>query len=256
MITLPQTLGFRAARSIPWTPSTLGASLWAWYDATQQGGTDGVAVSQVTDYSGNGRHLTSSTSFPLYRSTSFSGSRPCFDCTSQRRAQATVTFTGSAMSFFVAFQYRNAPNGNGRVFSLKGPSSDWGEAGGAIAAYLGGTSAVAMRVGVTETFATGLASGTSFLLSAVMQSGTFTIHKDGTQSAGSPKATGAGNFNASEVWFGGSTGEQCNGYIAEAFAVSSAASSDDRQKAEGYLAHKYALTGLLPVSHPYKTTAP
>lgn len=30
----------------------------------------------------------------------------------------------------------------------------------------------------------------------------------------------------------------------------------DVQKAEGYLAHKWGLTANLPVSHPYKSSAP
>jgi hypothetical protein len=30
----------------------------------------------------------------------------------------------------------------------------------------------------------------------------------------------------------------------------------DVEKAEGYLAHKWALTGILPGGHPYKSSAP
>tara|TARA_B100000424_G_scaffold181773_1_gene140655 strand:- start:530 stop:754 length:225 start_codon:yes stop_codon:yes gene_type:complete len=30
----------------------------------------------------------------------------------------------------------------------------------------------------------------------------------------------------------------------------------DVEKAEGYLAHKWGLTGNLPVTHPYKSSAP
>jgi len=30
----------------------------------------------------------------------------------------------------------------------------------------------------------------------------------------------------------------------------------DVEKAEGYLAHKWGLTGNLPVNHPYKSSAP
>ena len=30
----------------------------------------------------------------------------------------------------------------------------------------------------------------------------------------------------------------------------------DVEKAEGYLAHKWGLTANLPVSHPYKSSAP
>ena len=33
-------------------------------------------------------------------------------------------------------------------------------------------------------------------------------------------------------------------------------SDDDRQKAEGYLAHKYGVQANLPSDHPYKTNAP
>jgi 6-phosphogluconolactonase (cycloisomerase 2 family) len=44
--------------------------------------------------------------------------------------------------------------------------------------------------------------------------------------------------------------------IAEAIAIEGTLSSDDRQKLEGYLAHKWGLTANLPVDHPYKTTPP
>ena len=33
-------------------------------------------------------------------------------------------------------------------------------------------------------------------------------------------------------------------------------STSDRQRVEGYLAHKWLLTGSLPADHPYKSTAP
>ncbi len=54
--------GTVAVASGPWTPLTLGAALYAWYDATV-GVTDagGGAVSQWNDQSGNGKHLTQAT---------------------------------------------------------------------------------------------------------------------------------------------------------------------------------------------------
>lgn len=39
-------------------------------------------------------------------------------------------------------------------------------------------------------------------------------------------------------------------------AVFESASADDRQKAEGYMAHKWGLTANLPSGHPYKSSAP
>jgi len=47
-----------------------------------------------------------------------------------------------------------------------------------------------------------------------------------------------------------------DGEIAEILAYQGALSDGDRQKVEGYLAHKYNLDGNLPQGHPYKTTPP
>ena len=46
------------------------------------------------------------------------------------------------------------------------------------------------------------------------------------------------------------------GQIGEVLLYQSALSGIDRAKVEGYLAHKWGLTGSLPADHPYKTTAP
>lgn len=46
------------------------------------------------------------------------------------------------------------------------------------------------------------------------------------------------------------------GYLAEVIAFNSKLSDADRQKVEGYLAHKWGLEGNLPASHPYKNSAP
>ena len=51
------------------------------------------------------------------------------------------------------------------------------------------------------------------------------------------------------------------GYIAEYFHVADVPGTggtniSDVEKAEGYLAHKWGMDGLLPNSHPYKNSAP
>jgi hypothetical protein len=55
--------------------------------------------------------------------------------------------------------------------------------------------------------------------------------------------------------------ERMQGQMAEFFTVASVPGTggtdiSNVEKAEGYLAHKWALTGNLPVSHPYKSSAP
>lgn len=47
-----------------------------------------------------------------------------------------------------------------------------------------------------------------------------------------------------------------NGDIAEIFLVKRALTTEEREKMEGYLAHKWGLEGDLPGSHPYKTSEP
>lgn len=47
-----------------------------------------------------------------------------------------------------------------------------------------------------------------------------------------------------------------NGYIAELVLVSGALSMEERQKLEGYFAHKWNLTSVLPTGHPYVDVAP
>jgi hypothetical protein len=45
------------------------------------------------------------------------------------------------------------------------------------------------------------------------------------------------------------------GQVAEIICFSGI-STEDKEKAEGYLAHKWNLTGSLPDSHPYKYIRP
>ena len=46
------------------------------------------------------------------------------------------------------------------------------------------------------------------------------------------------------------------GYIGEIFFAKSVVNSSERQKVEGYLAHKWGLTNSLPSNHPFRTYAP
>jgi len=47
-----------------------------------------------------------------------------------------------------------------------------------------------------------------------------------------------------------------DGYISEVIISPTNLSSENRQKLEGYLAHKWGLTGNLPSDHPYKSNPP
>lgn len=61
---------------------------------------------------------------------------------------------------------------------------------------------------------------------------------------------------ATAVFLGGLLGTGYDVDIAESVYVNAAVSTADRERLEGYLAHKWGLTANLPSSHPYKSSAP
>jgi uncharacterized protein YjdB len=73
-----------------------------------------------------------------------------------------------------------------------------------------------------------------------------TISDTGTPNAPSPIQIG---------WTGNGT-EYWSGPIAEVVVLSQTMTTADRQRVEGYLAHKWGLTANLPADHPYKNAAP
>lgn len=54
----------------------------------------------------------------------------------------------------------------------------------------------------------------------------------------------------------GGTTQYGDGWLAEVILTTDVLSTSDRQKVEGYLAHKWGITSVLPSDHPYKTTPP
>ena len=64
-----------------------------------------------------------------------------------------------------------------------------------------------------------------------------------------------GTSNTNVIGADDKNANRFEGDLAE-YIVLSSIDTDTRQKVEGYLAHKWGLTADLPVSHPYKLTAP
>lgn len=64
--------------------------------------------------------------------------------------------------------------------------------------------------------------------------------------------------NTGYIYLGGRADTQNyqTGYIMEVIVCNAALTDIDRQKTEGYLAHKWGLAANLPVDHPYKAEAP
>lgn len=75
-------------------------------------------------------------------------------------------------------------------------------------------------------------------------------NKTATFSSGVTSAT-----NSNQLTIGGGA-SSFKGWIASIVAGNAELSLENRQKLEGWAAHKYGLTSNLPLDHPYKTTPP
>lgn len=62
--------------------------------------------------------------------------------------------------------------------------------------------------------------------------------------------------NIRPFYYGGGGGFQHEGAYGDHILVTSALSLEDRQRVQGYLAHKYGTESQLPVDHPYKDSPP
>lgn len=223
-----------------WTPRS-DSGLWIWHAADQQGGTDGVAVSQLTDLSGNGRHITTGASKPLYRASGVKG-KPSFDFVGSRSiSQSIAAFTGSELAWFMAVRVSTSAVGSGRIVSLRGPALDWNSLAGANPAYTfisgGLVTLYANRNNQYPIYASGLANNSERVLTSVFTSTRLDTWIDGAASGGA--ATGSGTFNFNTIEYGRSGPELYNGMLAEVFALTGTVDSTRRLLAENYLRAKY-----------------
>lgn len=68
--------------------------------------------------------------------------------------------------------------------------------------------------------------------------------------------TGTDNTGTFRIGATGTSDWAYNGMVAEVIVCKGEVSQDNRQKIEGYLAHRYGIWPSLPTNHPYRTIAP
>jgi hypothetical protein len=79
------------------------------------------------------------------------------------------------------------------------------------------------------------------------------IDNGASSNAGATQPYAIGNLGS---YLAGANNGYLAGSVAEALVIPAALTEAERQKLEGYLAHKWGLTAGLDAGHPYKTTAP
>jgi hypothetical protein len=269
-----------------WTPAELGANLALWLDADDASTItlNGATVAQWDDKSGNNFNFANATASgqPAYLATGLNskpslrtdGADTLFSgATSLGRNVSGLTaaivgvhpvgagFVANACDFYIS---NGVGNLSTRFALLVNPplqtADRYSIAGRRLDAdsYTGvpsSTNAVTnagnpwIRIG-QRAYSAGVANhwtnGTQDLTNGLV----------GTQGSGNTSDTASlrSNLFSNNSTTAGSA--PANSELSEIVVTHSTMTTTDRQKLEGYLAHKWGLTANLPIAHPYKTTSP
>ena len=257
------------------TAADLSTSLWL--DAAEADTVvlNGSTVSQWQDKSGLGNHVSSATvgTQPTYLTTAFGG-LPTLSFTA---AGTEVLFNGAMTNFASNEDYFIAA-----VFEFRQLNQSWDMICGwrsAINTGTGGTPLLQamssnQQIGVHNTDNADVRIKVDVTTRLTKRIATIGRTGGTNGNGGTVTVTATGHSQPSyltsgtQTWTSATTsgfqigGKQASGtqfgnkYISEIICCPANLSTTDRQKIEGYLAHKWALTANLPAGHPYKNVAP
>jgi hypothetical protein len=275
------TLGLRdlaflggGAPAVPWTPAQLGADLRLWLDADDASTItlNGSTVSQWRDKSGLANHMDQAIAVNqmTYQTGAVNGRAAVVDlglpganAHMQTSAVVNVNFNGSGMSMFgVGRTDASANNGLSRFVFVN--NRIW------LGTWFTNSASAAQHGSVSCVFGNGATwtlRGTSLVAwedtlrivgATVTSGGSSTTYNDG--STGATFSMGWANF-AGRIGLNHVSGgsQQWRGPMCELVMMVNVLGTSDREKLEGYLAHKWQGAGAsnnLPAGHPYKAAAP
>lgn len=236
-----------------WTPRELTTALWLDADSPSSITLNGATVSQWNDLSGNGRHATQATAAnqPTYTASAIN-SKPALtfdggDFMSGLWAGATASeATIVAVGTYGSSAATQAIASVGTPATNSGFGIGWNTSGVIFTAFLWS---------VNEATYSGFVA-TPLIQVGVLSPSSITQSFNGYTSAvaigvvpGVGTSYQVGGINGTLLLSNGSR-------VSEVVILSSAASTDNRQKLEGYLAWKWGTEASLPVSHPYYSAPP
>ena len=276
------------SQKVNWDPSLISTALWL--DANDSGTViqGGGAITTWNDKSGNGRNAIADGN-PTYSATGMSTSKPAVQLDGTGDAfVSSITGIGSfnALDVYMVMQSTAAAAADLNTAHFWG----WGNLGGASGPYPGSTALALLSITgnlagelITVNAVGGISGGQ-------LGSSTYSRAANTAQIVNSRNSTtGTSLFtNGSAVTLGLASGittstntapssiaytvdsnlhigaVRSSGNLAyspaikygEVIVSSTLLSTLDRQKTEGYLAHKWGLTANLPNDHPYKTVGP
>ena len=242
-----------------WTPDYLPLSLWL--DASDE---DTVEL----DGSGNVEFWRDKSGYGLDVSQATAGNRPAygtlhagkktvnFDASNSEVLEGADPLSASTVTAVTARDYTVVSVGSVRI----GRGLDGFGAGWSIQLTASGTN---VNCVYTSSGATGYARSTiaanKFGIRGIIgdQGSTLTGMGDGTIDSSAQSQTRLRTSSkGTQIGRGGQSTGYHSGDSAEVLFIRKALTTDERQKLEGYLAHKWGLEGDLPGGHPYKAAPP
>ena len=242
-----------------WVPTYLSSgTLTAWYKADSISGSDGASVGTWSDSSGNGHtaaQLTSARQPTLQTNELNSQSVVRFDGTNDILSDGDISALDVGTGdIWMAAVFKSTDDSGAQFFFEKGTTA-FGlmtTAAGELQFRMGGTTNIPLQ-------SAGNWSRTAFVIATASRvSGTCSGFVNGTAST-TTGTTNTGSISNSDVLDLGAAavgGQAMTGDIAEIMVGGATLDTNQRQKIEGYLAHKYGLSDNLPSDHPYKSGKP
>jgi hypothetical protein len=251
------------SQKVNWDPSLISTALWL--DAADTGTVTASSglVDEWRDKSGNARHATGTTTTrPAYASTTLNGKNTLtFDGTDDRLFTSAVSLHTGLYSVFAVARAATA-NTILMVCSQDQNTSNASRNSQYIRTNSATPEAVTFNNAGSAFAATATSTVTNWnSYSAIRESALITLFANGNTGTGAA-VTGTAASNANPMTIGSresaanTFNNHWNGDMAEIIFLGSVATTDTRQRIEGYLAHKWGLTANLPSNHPYKVNVP
>ena len=225
-----------------WSPSSLPSSvLWLdLADTTAVATTAGGFITNVRDKSGAGNHVWGMGSG--YGGMPYAGiinGKPCM-VTNSSQWLSTLSGTMDDQTAFLAavIKYDDLTE----LQFLAGSRTGYPLHPQSGSTYIIGTQYASSSV----QNGTGYINGVSMATTSMQRNGSVSLYAVQPTSGIS-----LGQFSADRTYGRGTIGSTC-----EIICLSAAPSTADRQKLEGYLAHKWGFSASLPSDHPYKSAPP
>lgn len=249
-----------------WTPASLTTT--AWYDAGTSGDftLDSGTVSQWNDRSGNARHMTQATgaSKPAYASaTQNSLNLVTFDGTNDFLESSALSnfISASAFTVLVVVRHRDTKVGTSDSYNNEAILADDGGYFGLHTNGPSGTGSIQVLGynwdGNDDKAAAVIGANNVWsVLVYTHGSGTLSLYRNGGTATTAASGDTEDLSGTLELGRSGVVNLYQEMDLAEVVILSSEVGTSDRQKLEGYAAHRWGLDGDLPGGHPYKSAAP